>query len=101
MEKQPSIQNHHSTKAEIGLINKVLELRVYSFFLAVLGINLKENDMNRASLSGLKRRAKTRLTKAQTMYQERGVKYWQQEVRKYEILLATISEYESDCEESE
>ena len=57
--------------------------------------------MNKPSLSGLKRRVKTRLTKAQTMYLERGIKYWQQEVRKYEILLATISEYETDCEVSQ
>jgi len=83
----------------ITKINKVLELRVYSFFLAVLGINLKEDIMNKATLGGLKRRAKLRLTKAQGMYRERGIKYWQQELRKYEIVLDIIKEYENDCKE--
>jgi len=53
--------------------------------------------MNKATLSGLHRRASLRKTKAANRYQDRPIKYWQQELRKYEIVLEVIKEYEKDC----
>lgn len=55
--------------------------------------------MNKATLSGLHRRASLRKTKAANRYQDRPIKYWQQELRKYEIVLEVIKEYEKDCKE--
>jgi|SaaInlV_130m_DNA_3_1039695.scaffolds.fasta_scaffold10280_2 hypothetical protein len=49
--------------------------------------------MNKATLEGQQRWIKLKLRVAQSTYRERPIKFWQQEVRKYEIALEVINDY--------
>jgi len=49
--------------------------------------------MNKPTLEGYQRWIKLKLRAAQSTYNERPIKFWSQEVRKYEIALEVINDY--------
>ena len=49
--------------------------------------------MNKATLVGQQRWIKLKLRAAQSTYNERPIKFWAQEVRKYELALEVINDY--------
>jgi hypothetical protein len=50
--------------------------------------------MNRANLSGLKRSLTTSLRHCKDMYNKRPINFWYKQLRKYELAMQCLQEYE-------
>jgi len=50
--------------------------------------------MNRANLSGFKRSLTTSLRHCKDMYNKRPIDFWYKQLRKYELALECLQEYE-------